>query len=85
MHVIYGLLLVTHLHTCVPKRVQVVAELHDQASIVSERYVPEGTVIEAFCPPSLASRLKALGLLHPPAGIADISEEVAQTHTTNHG
>lgn len=38
------------------------AELHEQASIVSETYVQDGTLIAAYCPPSLASRLRALGL-----------------------
>lgn len=67
-------------HVMVPYAMgEVVAELHDQASIVSERYVSEGTVIDAFCPPSLAARLKALGLLQPPALETDAGSELVQT------
>ncbi len=29
---------------------------------MSETYVQDGTLIAAYCPPSLASRLRALGL-----------------------
>ena len=49
---------------------QVVSELHQQASILHEEYVEDGTLIEAFVPPSLASRLQRLNLqpLQPAEG-----------------
>jgi len=49
---------------------EVVAELHQQASIVSETYVQDGTLITAFCPPSLAMRLRSLGLTASDATVA---------------
>ncbi len=49
-----------------------VAELHEQASIVSEAYVQDGTLIAAYCPPSLAARLRSLGLTAPAAAVAAV-------------